>query len=173
MRGSHTNTPRELPIRNRLLCLGGRAGGAAAAGKLDLADIANMAEEIETLARSEKRELRHRLHALLVRLLKWQVQPSGRGTSWQLRIRGQRLRLHQHLAESPSLRRMLPEVITEAWPLALLRAIRKTKLDERLFPTACPWQAEQMLDDEFWSRPSRWWKFGCDLRWPWVMRLVV
>ena len=24
-----------------------------------------------------------------------------------------------------------------------------------------------------WSRPSRWWKFGCDLRWPWVMRLVV
>ena len=23
------------------------------------------------------------------------------------------------------------------------------------------------------SRPSRWWKFGCDLRWPWVMRLVV
>jgi hypothetical protein len=23
------------------------------------------------------------------------------------------------------------------------------------------------------SRPSRWWKFGCGLRWPWVMRLVV
>ena len=23
------------------------------------------------------------------------------------------------------------------------------------------------------SRPSRWWKFGCGLRWPWIMRLVV
>jgi FecR protein len=23
------------------------------------------------------------------------------------------------------------------------------------------------------SRPSRWWKFGCDLKWSWVMRLVV
>ncbi|MGZ9033257.1 MAG: DUF5131 family protein [Rhodospirillales bacterium] len=23
------------------------------------------------------------------------------------------------------------------------------------------------------SRPSRWWKFWCGLRWPWVMRPVV
>ncbi len=30
-----------------------------------------------------------------------------------------------------------------------------------------------IYDPIYGSRPSRWWKFGCGLRWPWIMRLVV
>jgi len=47
----------------------------------DIANIANIADEIESMGRSEKRELISRLTVLLLHLLKWQYQPSLRGTS--------------------------------------------------------------------------------------------
>ena len=47
-------------------------------GKWQELDYANLAEEIESVGRSDKRELSNRLKVLLLHLLKWLYQPSGR-----------------------------------------------------------------------------------------------
>jgi hypothetical protein len=119
-------------------------------GRLNDADIAHIAEELEDLGKGEKRELRNRLAVLLAHLLKWQVQPGGRGASWQATIREQRLRLADHLADNPSLRPTVADVVARVWPRAVVVAMRQTKLAEELFPTSCPWSAEQVIDDAFW-----------------------
>ncbi len=119
-------------------------------GRLADADIDNIAEELEDLGKAEKRELRNRLAVLLAHLLKWQTQPGGRGASWQLTIREQRLRLADHLTDNPSLRPIVPDIIGQVWPRAVLIAVRETKLAENMFPAACPWTAEQVLDEAFW-----------------------
>jgi hypothetical protein len=115
--------------------------------KFDQIDIANVAEEIESLAREEKRLARDRLIVLLTQLLRWQVQPAWRCTKWALRIREQRLRLRQdHLADNPTLHCMLPQIIASAWPIVVLRAVRKTGLNESAFPKQCPWTVDYVLD---------------------------
>jgi Domain of unknown function DUF29 len=120
------------------------------AGQLADADLANIAEEIESMGRSEKRELLSRTVALLLHLAKWRFQPSLRGRSWRLSVEGQRLDIAELLGDNPSLRPMLPHVITQAWRRAVLDAQRETGLDASNFPSECPWTAEQALDDAFW-----------------------
>ncbi|MFO1153495.1 MAG: DUF29 domain-containing protein [Rhodospirillales bacterium] len=119
-------------------------------GRLNDADIAHIAEELEDLGKAEKRELRNRLAVLLAHLLKWQAQPGGRGASWQATIREQRLRLADHLADDPSLRPTVSDVVAQVWPRAVVVAMGQTKLAEELFPTSCPWSAEQVIDAAFW-----------------------
>ena len=60
--------------------------GLLRAGRWSEADIAHIAEEIETMGRSEIRELVSRLKVLMMHLLKWRFQPTGRSTSWRLTI---------------------------------------------------------------------------------------
>ncbi|HVZ07059.1 DUF29 domain-containing protein [Rhodopila sp.] len=120
------------------------------AGKLAEADIAHIAEEIESMGRSEKRELVNRLSILLMHLLKWRFQPSARGTSWRLTIEEQRDRLADVLADNPSLKATLDASIASGYRLAILGAARETGLDRTLFPTACPWTFEQIMDEAFW-----------------------
>lgn len=119
-------------------------------GHLSEADIENIAEEIETMGRSEKRELINRLQILLMHLLKWQFQPTRRGTSWQLTIREQRIRLREHLKDNPSLKHMLDDSIESAFLIAVLSAANETGLDTEAFPKACPYSFSQMVDDNFW-----------------------
>ena len=119
-------------------------------GRLAEADIAHIAEEIDSLGRSEKRELINRLAVLLVHLLKWQHQPTHRGTSWRLSIEEQRLRLDRHLADNPSLKARLDEAIAEAHRLAVVKAARETGLDKAVFPPTCPFPATAILDPDFW-----------------------
>lgn len=119
-------------------------------GRFGEADIPNIIEEIETLGRGEKRILRRLLEGLLTRLLRWQTQDGGRSGCWRAATEIWRLRLHQHLAESPSLRATLHEEIARAWPFALYRAIRKTGFGYASFPRSCPWSTEQVLDSAFY-----------------------
>jgi Domain of unknown function DUF29 len=119
-------------------------------GQFAAADFANIAEEIESMGRSEKRELVSRLVVLLLHLAKWRFQPELRGRSWRLSVEGQRLDIAELLAGNPSLRPMLPDVITQAWRRAVIEAQRETGLDAAAFPDECPWTAEQALDDAFW-----------------------
>jgi len=124
--------------------------GLLRAGKLSEADIEHIAEEIESMGKTEKRELVNRLAVLLMHLLKWRFQPTGRGTSWRLTIEEQRRRLVDHLADNPSLKSKRAESIASAYGLAVIGAARETGLDRATFPTACPWSFEQMIDDDFW-----------------------
>jgi FMN phosphatase YigB (HAD superfamily) len=119
-------------------------------GKLSQADIAHIAEEIESMGKAEKRELINRLSVLLMHLLKWQFQPSARGTSWRLTIEEQRDRLADHLADNPSLKDKLDTSIASGYRLAILGAARETGFDRAIFPTVCPWSFAQILADDFW-----------------------
>ncbi len=82
------------------------------------------------MGRSERQELVNRLTVLLAHLLKWRYQPERRGKSWRATIKEQRLRLHKHLAENPSLQPRLEESQTTAYQYAVLRVTQETPLEE-------------------------------------------
>ena len=120
------------------------------AGNLSVADIEHIAEEIESLGRGEQRQLEDRLIALLLHLLKWQLQPNFQGNSWRLSIKEQRVKIARHLRKNPSLKALLDETIADAYGDALIGAERETGLPEQTFPASCPWTFAQMMDDGFW-----------------------
>ena len=124
--------------------------GLLRAGKLTEADLEHIAEEIESMGKTEKRELISRLAVLLLHMLKWQYQPGRRGASWQAPIRVQRRDLRRHLADNPSLKGVLPEVIADAYGNAVIEAGGETGLPEAIFPAVCPWSFEQMMAEDFW-----------------------
>ncbi len=120
------------------------------AGKLAEADIDHIAEEIESMGKAEKRELVSRLKVLLMHLLKWRFQPTGRATSWRLTIEEQRSEVVDHLADNPSLKAKLPETVANAYGTAILAAARETGLDRAGFPAVCPWSFDEIVDPAFW-----------------------
>jgi hypothetical protein len=120
------------------------------AGDMTQADIEHIAEEIESIGKAEKRELVSRLDVLLMHLLKWRFQPTGRSTSWRLSIEEQRRKLARHLADNPSLKSRLTEAMADAYGDSILAAARETGLDRSLFPTSCPWSFEQIISPYFW-----------------------
>jgi|ERR1700722_16878120 uncharacterized protein DUF29 len=120
------------------------------AGRLSEADIENIAEEIESMAKGERRELISRLTVLLVHLLKWRYQPGLRGRSWQLTIEQQRLHLQDHLAENPSLKSQLDEVMVSAYRHTRIDAERETHLQRSTFPVDCPFTFDEAMNPDFW-----------------------
>ena len=86
---------------------------------------------------------------LLSHLLKWQVQPGGRGVSWRSTINEQRESLRERLAENPSLAPTLPDLLPVVWRRAVKQAMIETLLAEESFPPICPWTIDQILDDGF------------------------
>ena len=124
------------------------------AGRLSEADVQHIAEEIETLGRGERRELVNRLAVLLLHLLKWAYQPDRQGKSWRLTVEEQRRQLARHLRDNPSLRAWQDAALSDAYGDAVLRAERETDLPRDLFPWACPYSFDQVMDDEFWPIPS-------------------
>lgn len=112
-------------------------------------DLHNLIEEIEAMGRSEKRELASRLQVLLMHLLKWQFQEAQRCRSWQNTMRTQRNDLARLLADNPSLRTTVPDVITQVYPDAILDAIEETGLLAPTFPSVCPYSAAEVLDRTF------------------------
>ena len=121
-------------------------------GKWHEVDLAAVAEELESMGRSHARELGNRLEVLVMHLLKWRYQPSGRedSHSWYDTILEQRGQLQALLTESPSLRRQVPDLLTVRYPRARQRAIGETRLTTAAFPETCPWTADQILDEDFW-----------------------
>jgi len=127
-------------------------GALIRAGKWYDLDREALAEEVESLGRSEYRELEHRLDGLLMHLLKWHYQPSGRqtGHSWRSTIREHRRQLTRLLRDSPSLRPRMATVLPENYANARVDASDETGLPLATFPQACPWTVVQVLDEDFW-----------------------
>jgi hypothetical protein len=123
-------------------------GALLRAGQLSSADIEHIAEEIESMGRSEKRELVNRLTVLLTHLLKWEHQPQRRGRSRHLTIREQRRQVAAVMADNPSLRTRLGDILADAYAGALLAAQRQTGLAEDAFPAACPWTYDEVMRDQ-------------------------
>ena len=89
------------------------------------ADMAHIAEEIESMGRAEKRELVSRLTV-------------------------QRDDLADHLADNPSLKPKLDELLVSGFRKAALTAAGETGLDRVVFPEVCAWSLEQIMNPAFW-----------------------
>lgn len=116
-------------------------------GQFGLLDLANIAEEIEDVGKSEQRELENRMAVLLAHLLKWQFQPTHRGSSWQATITAQRNRIERRLKKTPSLKVSLldSDWLADAWDDAVDIAIQETMLPRENFPITCHWIISDVL----------------------------
>jgi hypothetical protein len=119
------------------------------ASRLDALDRENLAEEIESLGRSEKREIESRLNVAMVHLLKWKFQTEKRKTGWKASILEARRQLSRTLRESPSLKAYPAAVLDEEYEIARLKASDETGLSEDVFPAACPFTIDEILDTDF------------------------
>ncbi len=118
-------------------------------GRLSDLDRENLAEEIESLVRSDKREIKNRLNVILLHLLKWQFQPKGRKNGWRATLREQRRQIAYLVKQSPSLKNFPRMELDEEYESARLDAADETELPLDVFPAACPYTAEQVLDLTF------------------------
>lgn len=118
-------------------------------GELSSIDAENIAEEIESLGRSDRREIQSRLTVLLTHLLKWQLQPTMRSSSWSGTIREQRRQIEKLLRESPSLQPFIGKALAEAYSDAREDAPEETALPETEFPPECPFTPEEVLSRSF------------------------
>jgi hypothetical protein len=117
--------------------------------RFDEVDLEHVAEEIEDMGKRDKREVGSRLTVLIMHLLKWQMQPERKHTSWRRTIQEQRLQLELALRDSPSLVRIARQEIPAVYPYAVKKAVTETRLAASLFPKTCPFTAEQILRDDF------------------------
>ena len=118
------------------------------ARRADSLDWDHLAEEIEWMVGRDRRELKNRLRMILLHLLKWQGQPARRGASWRKTLRTQRGHIKDLLQESPSLRRLVPELIREAYPDAVKDAVDETGLPAERFPSSCPYAPDEVLNED-------------------------
>src|SRR5208337_1613149 len=86
----------------------------AAAARVDLPiDWENVAEEIGSLGRDNKRELGRRLDNIVEHLLKLRWSPD-KHPAWRGTVIRERHEVEMLLEQSPSLRRLLPDLVAEA-----------------------------------------------------------
>jgi hypothetical protein len=122
------------------------------AGKLSEIDVEHIAEELESMGKSNKRELINRLAVLIAHLLKWQFQSGRRSKSWMLTIKNQRFEIEDLLSDSPSLKSEIAGQFEHAYQKALLLAAEQTGIDEKDFPSKCPFTLKQCLDAKFFPQ---------------------
>ncbi len=116
------------------------------AGRFDQLDLEHLAEEIEDVGKGEQRELANRMAILLAHLLKWQLQPDRRGSSWTITIRNQRRAIARALEETSSLKGKLADVHwwEAVWGDAVDLAAREAGLSECV--ETCPWTVDEVMD---------------------------
>ena len=119
------------------------------AHQFDQLDLDFLLEELEGLVAAERRELRSRLDVILVYLIKCRYQPSRKETSWLRTLNEQRRRVEFVLDDSPSLRRWLPELLTQVWPKSRKKALQEMGLDATHVPEQAVFSLDQVLDDEY------------------------
>jgi hypothetical protein len=97
---------------------------AAGGGTNQALDWENLAEEIESLGRSDKRELRSQIHRIVRHLAKLQFSlATDPRHGWRESIADARMQAEYVLADSPSLKPQLGELVSAETPKALKRAI--------------------------------------------------
>jgi septal ring factor EnvC (AmiA/AmiB activator) len=109
-------------------------------------------EEIETMGRSEKRELESRLTVIAEHLLKltyWLTEKEANAQGWRSTVVEQRRQVQRLLKESPSLRRLIPEIWIDCYQAAREDTFRKYQLTADLLPIESPFTLAEILDYDY------------------------
>jgi hypothetical protein len=85
-------------------------------GDVAALDLQNLIEELEGLMRRDERALGSQLKRIMTHMLKQRYQPQRASRSWQDSIRDDRERIEDIIDQSPSLRRLLPDLMTRNYP---------------------------------------------------------
>jgi hypothetical protein len=124
-------------------------------------DWENLAEEIESLGKSQRRELGSQIRRVLRHLLKLEASPAADPRAgWRATIRAARADIEDVLADSPSLRRGVADLIEKQTPIAAeLAAADLARHGEGADAVesrvqAGGFTAEQVLGDWFPGAPS-------------------
>jgi hypothetical protein len=112
-------------------------------------DWDNLIEEIESLGKQEKRELVNRLIVLLMHLLKWEFQPKKRSRSWLATIKIQRIEIGDQIKSNPSLKPYIDDALVKSYRVAILEAVKETRLSSQTFPVSCPYSWSEIISDRF------------------------
>ncbi|HEY1798397.1 MAG TPA: DUF29 domain-containing protein [Stellaceae bacterium] len=114
-------------------------------GALSQIDAENVAGELESMGRNNRRELGSRLTVILHHMLKWQFQSGGHSRSWIVTVNTQRDEIAKIVADSPSLRPVIREILLSAYASARRDAAVETRLSLSRFPVECPFSLEDVL----------------------------
>jgi hypothetical protein len=101
-------------------------------------DVENLVEEIASLGASNKKEIRSRLIVMVMHLLKQRAQPDRASKARRRTLVTQATEINLVLDDSPSLRRLIPELIAGCYRPARLRASVETGLPLDQFPEQIP-----------------------------------
>jgi len=126
-----------------------RTAALLRAGRFDEVDVEYLAGELADMGKRDLRELDSRTQVLLLHLLKGQLQPDKRSSSWEATIVTQRLEIEALLRLSPSLRSRLASGLAESYAGAVKRALPEMGLSRSHFPRECPFTVAQILDERF------------------------
>jgi len=118
-------------------------------GLLSDVDIENIAEEIESMGKSDRRTIGSHIRNILLHLLKWQYQPERQGNRWKGSINMGRNEVEDVIADSPSLKRKIPDLIASEYRRARKDAASETGLPLTTFPEQCPFTLDQITGD-YW-----------------------
>ncbi len=115
------------------------------AGRLSEIDAAAIAEEIDDVGEEQYDKLESAFRVLMLRLLKWDHQPSMRSRSWTLTIREQRRGAERQLRKNPGLRSQVDEALEAAYEDARLEAANETGLPLGVFPAQRPFEHAEIM----------------------------
>ncbi len=119
-------------------------------GRVSELDYANLAEYLSDMAARDRREVQNRLTRLIDHLLKWTHQPKQRTRIWRGKIIRQRQEFRL-LIEQSVLREHAEAVLEEAYADAVKVTIVATGIGAAAFPRRCPYELDQLLDEDFWG----------------------
>ncbi len=162
----HTITPSEAETGYDTDFLAWTEAQADALRARDLSriDWTNLIEEVESLGKSQRKELLSRITIILVHLLKHEHGLDRRPSAkWRTTLLTQRDDLSQLLQDNPSLMREVAGAIDQKYPMARVRALfelqehkpERSSDYDALFPATVPYNAEQVLDFEFFPIASQ------------------
>ncbi|MGH6903886.1 MAG: DUF29 domain-containing protein, partial [Geminicoccaceae bacterium] len=117
------------------------------AGDVAALDLPNLIEELVGLTKRDERALGSQLKRIMVHMLKQRHQPQRASRSWEDSIENGREEIADILDQSPSLRRILPGLMTRNYPRAVAQAARDTRLPVQTFPTGPPFTLDEVLAD--------------------------
>jgi len=112
-------------------------------------DWQNLIEEIEDMGNSQRDALESHLEVLLRHLLKLYCLPaSNPSRKWRATVKEQRYRIGRLLKKNPSLRPLVPEMISDVYAEASDLAADDLANDDlagSALPVYCLWTPEQIL----------------------------